>query len=1046
MNPSELFIRRPVATTLLTIAIAIAGAISFTVLPVSPLPQVDFPTISVSASLPGASAQIMASSVATPLERQFGHIAGVTEMTSASSLGSTSVTIQFDLSRNIDGAARDVEAAISAARSYLPTNLPANPTYRKVNPADAPIVILGLTSTKYDQAKLYDEASTIMEQKLSQIQGVGQVVVGGSSLPSVRVDVDPVQLNSYGLTLLDIQAILSTQNADLAKGQFADGSTTADIVTNDQISTADEYKPIIVGYHNGTAVRLSDVATLTDSLQNVRTSGYLNGIPSVTVIIFRQPGANIIQTVENIREQLPFLQASMPQGINTTMVLDRTTTIRASVKDVERTLMISVVLVILVVFIFLRNARATLIPSVAVPVSLIGTFAVMYLFGYSIDNLSLMALTISTGFVVDDAIVVMENIARHLELGMAPFAAALQGAKEIGFTVFSISVSLIAVFIPILMMGGIVGRLFREFAVTLSTAIVVSMVISLTTTPTMCAHLLKPEKQEGHGRMYRASEKFFAWMLESYRRSLHWALDNSTLMLVILLLTVALNVVLIVRIPKGFFPQQDTGAIVGAVQGPQDSSFPAMSDSILQLVRVIKNDPAVANVNAYTGGNGATNTGFIYIALKPLDERKVSAADIINRLRPRMNRLPVASAFLQASQDLRIGARNSAALYQYTIQSDNVQDLSKWGPVLLDEMKKIPGFQDVNSDQQNGGLEELMTYDRTSAARLGLTAQAIDSSLFNAFGQAEVSIIYTQLNQYYVVLEVAPKYWQTPQGLKSIYLRSIGSTGSTSSTGNLPQKGNVPLAAVTSAQASTTPLAVNHTGLFPSVTVSFNLAPGVSLSDATQRVAEMQQRLGIPSTVRGFFAGTAQAYQQSLNSEKVLITVALLAVYIVLGILYESLVHPLTIISTLPSASVGAILALMLFKIDLNVISIIGIVLLIGIVKKNAIMMIDFALVAERQEGKSPADSIFEACMLRFRPILMTTMAALFGALPLAFGTGTGSELRRPLGITIVGGLIVSQMLTLYTTPVVYLFLDRLRLRFQKKPHGSLASPAPEAG
>ena len=1046
MNPSELFIRRPVATTLLTIAIAIAGAISFTVLPVSPLPQVDFPTISVSASLPGASAQIMASSVATPLERQFGHIAGVTEMTSASSLGSTSVTIQFDLSRNIDGAARDVEAAISAARSYLPTNLPANPTYWKVNPADAPIVILGLTSTKYDQAKLYDEASTIMEQKLSQIQGVGQVVVGGSSLPSVRVDVDPVQLNSYGLTLLDIQAILSTQNADLAKGQFADGSTTADIVTNDQISTADEYKPIIVGYHNGTAVRLSDVATLTDSLQNVRTSGYLNGIPSVTVIIFRQPGANIIQTVENIREQLPFLQASMPQGINTTMVLDRTTTIRASVKDVERTLMISVVLVILVVFIFLRNARATLIPSVAVPVSLIGTFAVMYLFGYSIDNLSLMALTISTGFVVDDAIVVMENIARHLELGMAPFAAALQGAKEIGFTVFSISVSLIAVFIPILMMGGIVGRLFREFAVTLSTAIVVSMVISLTTTPTMCAHLLKPEKQEGHGRMYRASEKFFAWMLESYRRSLHWALDNSTLMLVILLLTVALNVVLIVRIPKGFFPQQDTGAIVGAVQGPQDSSFPAMSDSILQLVRVIKNDPAVANVNAYTGGNGATNTGFIYIALKPLDERKVSAADIINRLRPRMNRLPVASAFLQASQDLRIGARNSAALYQYTIQSDNVQDLSKWGPVLLDEMKKIPGFQDVNSDQQNGGLEELMTYDRTSAARLGLTAQAIDSSLFNAFGQAEVSIIYTQLNQYYVVLEVAPKYWQTPQGLKSIYLRSIGSTGSTSSTGNLPQKGNVPLAAVTSAQASTTPLAVNHTGLFPSVTVSFNLAPGVSLSDATQRVAEMQQRLGIPSTVRGFFAGTAQAYQQSLNSEKVLITVALLAVYIVLGILYESLVHPLTIISTLPSASVGAILALMLFKIDLNVISIIGIVLLIGIVKKNAIMMIDFALVAERQEGKSPADSIFEACMLRFRPILMTTMAALFGALPLAFGTGTGSELRRPLGITIVGGLIVSQMLTLYTTPVVYLFLDRLRLRFQKKPHGSLASPAPEAG
>jgi len=1042
MNPSELFIRRPVATTLLTIAIAIAGAIAFTVLPVSPLPQVDFPTISVSASLPGASAQIMASSVATPLERQFGHIAGVTEMTSASSLGSTSITIQFDLTRNIDGAARDVEAAISAARTYLPTNLPANPTYRKVNPADAPIMILGLTSTKYDTGKLYDEASTIMEQKLSQIQGVGQVVVGGASLPSVRVDVDPTQLNSYGLTMSSIQAVLSTQNADIAKGQLSDGTTTADIIANDQISQAEDYKPIIIGYHNGTAVRLSDVAQITDSVQNIRSAGYLNGIPSVTVIIFRQPGANIIQTVNNIRSQLPFLKASIPQGIDATIVLDRTTTIRASVSDVERTLVLSVILVILVVFLFLRNARATLIPSVAVPVSLIGTFAVMYMLGYSIDNLSLMALTISTGFVVDDAIVVMENISRHLEAGMKPFAAALLGAKEIGFTVFSISVSLIAVFIPILMMGGIVGRLFREFAITLSTAIVVSMVISLTTTPTMCAQLLKQEKPDGHGRMYRVSEKFFAWMLETYRRTLLWALDNSALMLVVLLITIALNVVLIIRIPKGFFPQQDTGAIVGAVQGPQDSSFPAMDNSIRQLVRVIKSDPAVANVNAYTGGNGATNTGFIYIALKPLDERKVGAPDIINRLRPKLNRLPVASAFLQASQDLRIGGRSSAALYQYTIQSDNVQDLSHWGPILLAEMKKIPGLQDVNSDQQNGGLEELLTYDRTSAARMGITAQALDSSLYAAFGQSEVSIIYTQLNQYYVVLEVAPQYWQTPEGLKQIYLRNKATGGATG--GNLPGTGNVPLVALSSAESSTTPLAVNHTGLFPSVTVSFNLAPGVSLSDATLRVSEMQQRLGTPPTIRGFFAGTAQAYQQSLGTEPMLVATALLAVYIVLGILYESLVHPLTIISTLPSASVGAMLALMLFKIDLNVISIIGIVLLIGIVKKNAIMMIDFALVAERQEGKSTADSIFEACMLRFRPILMTTMAALFGAIPLAFGTGTGSELRRPLGITIVGGLIVSQMLTLYTTPVVYLFLDRLRLRFQKKPHGSISSPAPE--
>jgi multidrug efflux pump len=698
-----------------------------------------------------------------------------------------------------------------------------------------------------------------------------------------------------------------------------------------------------------------------------------------------------------------------------------------------------------VVFIFLRSPRATLIPSVAVPVSLIGTFAVMYLCDYSLDNLSLMALTISTGFVVDDAIVVMENISRHLEAGMKPFAAALKGAQEIGFTVFSISMSLIAVFIPILMMGGIIGRLFREFAVTLSTAIIVSMVVSLTTTPTMCAYLLKEEKREHHGRMYKASEKFFTWLLEGYRRSLIWVLDNAGLTLAVLLLTIALNVVVIYRIPWGFFPQQDTGAIVGGLQGPQDASFPLMDNSVKQLVGVIKSDPAVANVMAFTGGQGATNTGFIYISLKPLNERKVSAADIINRIRPKMNRLPVASAFLQAAQDLRIGGRGSNALYQYTIQSDNVQDLQTWGPLLLAEMKKLPGLQDVNSDQQNGGLSEFVTYDRTSAAKLGLTAQSLDSSLYDAFGQSEVSIIYTQLNQYYVVLEVAPQYWQTPQGLKDIYLRGANTSSTSSNGGNSPGTGNIPLNTVASAKSSTTPLAVNHTSLFPSVTVSFNLANGVSLSDATQRIAQMQQRLGTPSTIRGFYAGTLLAYQQSLTTLPMLVVTALLAVYIVLGVLYESLVHPLTIISTIPSASVGAMLALMLFKMDLNMISIIGIVLLIGIVKKNAIMMIDFALVAERQEGKSTRDSIFEACMLRFRPILMTTMAALFGALPLAFGTGTGSELRRPLGITIVGGLIVSQMLTLYTTPVVYLFLDRLRLWVLGREHDALPSPAPEA-
>ncbi|HTA21949.1 MAG TPA: multidrug efflux RND transporter permease subunit [Terriglobales bacterium] len=1034
MNISKPFIYRPVATTLLTVAIALAGAIAFEVLPVSPLPQVDFPTISVSTGLPGASADIMASSVATPLERQFGHIAGVTEMTSASALGSTSITIQFDLSRDIDGAARDVEAAINAARTYLPSNLPGNPTYRKVNPADSPIMILGLTSDKYGPDKLYDEASTVIQQKLSQIQGVGQVVPGGGALPSVRVDVNPTQLASYGLTLANVQSVLSLQNADLAKGQISDGIVTADILANDQISHAADYKPLVVGYNKGAAVHLSDVAAVTDSVANIRAAGYLNGKRAVTIIIFRQPGANIIDTVDRIRAQLPFIQATIPLGIETTIVLDRTTTIRASVDDVEKTLLISIALVIAVVFVFLRDGRATLIPAVAVPVSLIGTFAVMYLLGYSLDNLSLMAMTIATGFVVDDAIVVMENITRHLEDGMRPFAAALKGASEIGFTVFTISISLIAVFIPLLMMGGIVGRLFREFAVTLSTAVFVSMIISLTTTPMMCAYLLKNERKKEHGRVYMATEHVFDWVLSIYRHSLHWVLDHPALTLIVLFITIALNVVVIIKIPKGFFPQQDTGAISGGVQGPQDSSFFAMNDSVQQIVGVIKKDPAVANVIGFTGGSSATNSGSIYIALKPLAERKVSAAQIINRLRPQLNRLPVASAFLQASQDLRIGGRSGNAMYQYTLQSDNVQDLVKWGPLLLREMKRLPGLQDLNSDQQNGGLDLLMNYDRVTAAKLGLTAQSLDSTLYSAFGQSQVSLIYTQLNQYYVVMEVAPQYWQSPEGLKAIYLQSSG--------------GNIPLLAVAKGQANTTPLAVNHTGLFPSVTVSFNLAPNVSLSQATLSINQMQKRLGTPSTIQGFFAGTLQAYQQSLSTEPVLVLTALLAVYIVLGILYESLIHPLTIISTLPSASVGAMLALLLFKQDLNVISIIGIVLLIGIVKKNAIMMIDFALQVERQEGKSPTDSIFEACMLRFRPILMTTMAALLGALPLALGTGTGYELRRPLGITIVGGLILSQLLTLYTTPVVYLAFDRLRLRMQGRhrnivPHGAGPTPSP---
>ena len=1018
MNISSLFIHRPVATTLITLAIAMAGTLAYQVLPVSPLPQVDFPTITVAASLPGASAEIMASSVATPLERQLGHIAGVTEMSSASSLGTTGITIQFDLGRNIDGAARDVEAAINAARTYLPTNLPGNPTYKKVNPADSPIMIIGLTSDKYPPSKLYDEASTVIEQKLSQVEGVGQVSVGGGALPSVRVDVNPSLLAYYGLSMASIQSVLSVQNSDTARGQITNGTVSEDILDNGQISQADQYKPLIIGYSNGQAVRLQDVAEVTDSVSNIRAGGYLNGKRAVMLIIFRQPGANIIQTVDRIRGEIDSIKASIPSGINATIVLDRTTTIRASVNDVERTLVLSIVLVIIVVFMFLRNGRATLIPGVAVPVSLLGTCAIMYLFGYSIDNLSLMALTISTGFVVDDAIVVMENVTRHLEAGMTPFAATLKGAQEIGFTVLSISISLIAVFIPLLLMGGIVGRLFREFAVTLSAAIIVSMVISLTTTPMMCAYLLRDEHQQKHGRIYAASEWVFDRMLGLYRQSLMWVLDNPAIVLVVLALTIVLNFVVAWKMPKGFFPLQDTGALVGAVRGPEDASYYAMNRSLQAIGRIVNQDPAVANAIYFTGGQGATNTAFLYIALKPLEQRKVSAFDVINRLRPKLGRLTGASAFLQAAQDIRVGGRSSNAQYQYVLQSDSSQELNQWGPRVLKAMMHVPGFQDVSSDQQNGGRDELLTYDRTTAAKLGITVSSLDSALYSAFGQSEVSVIRTQLNQYYVVLEVAPQYWQSPAGFNFTYLPSVN-------------KSSIPLFGMAKVQANTIALAINHTGLFPSVTTSFNLAPNISLSDATASLNTMQRQIGMPSTIHGFFAGTALAFQQSLGTEKYLILAALLAVYIVLGILYENLVHPITIISTLFSASVGAMLALTLFGIDLNVISIIGIVLLMGIVKKNAIMMIDFALQAEREEGKGSADAIFEACMLRFRPIMMTTMAALFGALPLAFGTGTGSELRRPLGISIVGGLIVSQMLTLYTTPVLYLAFDRMRLRIK---------------
>jgi multidrug efflux pump len=1023
MNPSRVFIERPVATTLLTVAVAIAGIIAFTVLPVSPLPQVDFPTITVAASLPGASPDIMASSVATPLEREFGHIAGVTEMTSSSSIGTASVTLQFDLSRNIDGAARDVEAGINAARSYLPANLPANPTYRKVNPADSPIMVLGLQSDVYDVPTLYDEASTVIEQRISQISGVGQVNAVGASLPAVRVEINPNQLNSYGISLPQVQQLIAGQNSNIAKGQIADINGTADILANDQISKAAAYKPLIIGYHNGGAVRLQDVAHVVDSQQTIRQAGFLNGKPSVNLIIFRQPGANIIQTVDAIKASIPSLQATIPSGQHIVTILDRTLTIRASVSNIEGTLVISVILVIIVVFLFLKNGPATLVPAVAVPVSLIGTCAVMYLFGFSLDNLSLMALAIASGFVVDDAIVVMENISRHIEAGLSPVEASLKGAQEIGFTVFSISVSLIAVFIPLLLMGGIIGRLFREFAITLSTAILVSMVISLTTTPMMCSRVLRSEHEIKHGRLYNWSEAGFNKLLAGYRKTLNWTLDHPALILLLFLCTVALNVFLFFKVPLGFFPQQDTGVMTGGMQGPQDTSFYAMRTAVQEATQKIKADPGVMNVMSFTGGQGATNNGFTFIALKPLGdeagERKDSAATIINRLRPQLAKIQGANTYLQPVQDIRIGGRQSSAQYQYTITAETTADLLKYGPPLLSALRKAPGFQDANTDQQNNGLQALLTYDRPTDARLGVTPQLLDSTLYDAFGQAEVSTIYTELNQYYVIMEVAPKYWQSPDGLKDTYV--------------IPQSGGgpIPLNSLLKYAPSTSPLAVNHTGLFPSVTVNFNLAPGVSLGQATLEIQDIQKKLGFPQSVHGQYAGTLSAFQASLGSEPYLIGTAILAVYIVLGILYESLVHPLTILSTLPSASVGALIALILTNTELDVMSVVGLILLIGIVKKNAIMMIDFALNAERNEGMNTRDSIFEASTLRFRPILMTTMAALFGAVPLAIGTGMGSELRRPLGISIIGGLIVSQVLTLYTTPVIYLFMDNLRLKVQ---------------
>jgi len=964
----------------------------------------------VSAGLPGASPETMAASVATPLERQFGRISGITEMTSQSTLGTTSIILQFDLSRNIDAAARDVQAAINAARGYLPP-MPNNPGYRKVNPADSPIMILTLTSDIVGKGRMYDAASTILAQKLSQLSGVGQVLIGGGALPAVRIELNPTALNKYGIGIEQVRTVLNAANANAPKGHFAYGDQTWQVGANDQIFKAVEYAPLIIAYHNGAAVRVKDVGRAVDSVEDLRNSGYANGKPAVLAIVYRQPGANIIDTVDGIRAALPQLQAAIPQAINLQVAVDQTVTIRASVQDVEVTLVISVFLVILVVFIFLRNVRSSFIPSVAVPVSLIGTFGVMYLLGFSVDNLSLMALTIATGFVVDDAIVVIENVTRHLEQGLSPIQAALKGASEIGYTVATISISLVAVFIPILLMGGIVGRLFREFAVTMAIAILVSMVISLAATPMMCAYLLKPH--ESHGRLYETSERVFNWIAGIYERSLSIALRHSLITVLVFLGTIGVTASLFVRVPKGFFPQQDTGRVMGQILADQDTSFQSMDRILLQTVNTIAADPAVGTVVGFTGG-GMTNNARMFISLKPLDERKISADRIIARLHPKLARTPGASVYLQSFQDIRVGGRASAAQYQFTLTGDNLQDLMTYAPRMLTRLRGIPILADVNTDQQNGGLQAGIRYDRETAARFAISPQLLDATLYDAFGQRQVSTMYTTLNQYHVVMEAAPEYWQNPETLGNIYVHA-------------PDGSQVPLAAIARYGVNTAPLSVNHQGVFPAVTISFNLKSGVALGQAVDAITEAANEVGLPSTIQTKFAGTAQAFQDSLANEPVLIAGALITVYLVLGILYESLIHPVTILSTLPSASLGALLALLLTRTDLSIIAIIGIILLIGIVKKNAIMMIDFALAAERNEGKNSYDSIFEACVLRFRPILMTTMAALVGALPMALGSGVGSELRRPLGITIIGGLIVSQALTLYTTPVIYLYFDRLQ-------------------
>ena len=1035
MNLSATFIQRPVATTLLTMGIVLAGMVGFTLLPVAPLPQVDFPTFSVSANLPGASPETVASTIATPLERSLGRIAGITEMTSSSSLGSTRINLQFDLSRNIDGAARDVQAAINAARTLLPTSMPGNPTYRKVNPASAPVMILGLTSDTMTQGQVYDAASTILLQKISQVTGIGEVSLGGSSLPAVRVSVDPTALNKFGIGLEEVRMVLAANNANRPKGAVEEGDKHWQIVANDQAKTADEFIPLIISYRNGAAVRLADVANVTNSIEDLRNAGSIAGKPAILILIRPQPGANIIEAVDRVKNLLPALRNSIPGAINMTVLQDRTVTIRAALREVSYSLAISMGLVIFVVFMFLRNTRATMIPAVAVPVSLIGTFAVMYLCGYSLDNLSLMALTVATGFVVDDAIVVVENVSRHIEAGAGRIEAAMLGAREVGFTVLSMSLSLIAVFIPILLMGGIVGRLFREFAVTLSVAVLVSLLISLTLTPMMCAKLLQPHEPDKQGRFSRACERAFNWLHRGYETSLPWALKHSLVTLLILLITICFNVYLYAMVPKGFFPQQDIGRLTGSIQADQNISFQAMQQKLDKFIKIVKQDPAVENVAGFTGG-ARRNSGQMFVALKSLDERKENADQVMARLRGKLAHVPGASLYLQPVQDIRIGGRQGNAQYQYTLQGDHLKELRTWEPKIRTALSQIKQLTDVSSDEEDGALQTSLMIDRDTATRLGLTAELIDSTLNDAFGQRQVSTIYNPLNQYHVVLELAPEYWQSPESLKHIYV-------------NKPDGTPVQLSAFSHYAMTNTALGVNHQGQFAASTITFNLQPGVSLGEATNLIDDAFGRIGVPPSIHGGFQGTAKVFQESLKNQPWLILAALLAVYIVLGMLYESLVHPITILSTLPSAGVGALLALMAFGQDLNLIGMIGIILLIGIVKKNAIMMIDFALDAQRKHNLNSHDAIFQACMMRFRPILMTTMAAMLGALPLALGHGDGAELRQPLGISIVGGLIFSQVLTLYTTPVVYLYLDRARLWCQtnwSRKHADTAALAAGAG